>query len=101
LARGRKRTANTKEVVTASGRLIPSDERRGQKVRVTFHLSAELINEVRDVVVALSGPPDRLMLSDFAESALRREVARLKRIHLSGGAFAKRAQGVRRGRPIR
>jgi hypothetical protein len=81
---------------------VPSGERHGQKIRATFHLSVELLDEVRDVVVALSGPPDRLSMMDFAESALRREVERLKRVHLAAGkAFARRAEPVRRGRPIK
>jgi hypothetical protein len=81
--------------------MVPSDERRGRKVRATFHISAELIDELRDVVVALSGPPDRLTLSDLAESALRREADRLKRLHRQGKEFDKRAGELRGGRPIR
>ncbi|HLW46503.1 MAG TPA: hypothetical protein VKW09_01890 [bacterium] len=82
-------------------RLVPSSERRGRKVRATFHLSAELLDELRDVVVALSGPPDRLTLSDLAEGALRREVDRLKRVHMKGKTFAKRGSELKGGRPIR
>jgi hypothetical protein len=81
--------------------LVPANEHQGRKVRATFQISAELLDEVRDVVVALSGPPDRLTLSDLAESALRREAERLKRLHKAGKNFAKRSEGVRRGRPIR
>ena len=81
--------------------MVSESEHRGRKVRATFQISAELLNEVRDVVVALSGPPDRLTLSDLAESALRRETERLKRLHMAGKNFAKRNEGVRRGRPIR
>jgi hypothetical protein len=70
-------------------------------VRATFYISAELMNELRDVVVSLSGPPDRLTLSDLAESAFRREAERLKRVHRGGKAFAKRSQELRGGRPIK
>jgi hypothetical protein len=87
-------------IVTAM-HLVPSSERRGRKVRATFHISAELLDELRDVVVALSGPPDRLTLSDLAEGALRREVDRLKRVHMRGKTFAKRSQELKGGRPIR
>lgn len=80
---------------------VPSGERHGRKARATFHISVELLDELRDVVVALSGPPDRLTLSDFAESALRREVERLRRVHVSGKQFARRTEPVRRGRPIK
>lgn len=81
--------------------LVPSNERRGRKVRASFHISAELLDELRDVVVGLSGPPDRLTLSDLAEGALRREVERLKRVHRRGKNFAKRLQQLRAGRPIK
>jgi hypothetical protein len=70
-------------------------------VRATFHISAELLDELRDVVVALSGPPDRLTLSDLAEGALRREVERLRRLHAGGNRLAKRTQELRGGRPIK
>ncbi len=82
-------------------RLVPSSERHGQKARATFYISAELLDELRDVVVALSGPPDRLTLSDLAEGALRREVDRLKRVHKKGKNFAKRRYELKGGRPIR
>jgi hypothetical protein len=83
------------------GLFVPSNERRGRKARATFHVSAELLNELRDIVVSLSGPPDRLTLSDLAESALRREADRLKRVHRGGRGFAKRSQELRGGRPIK
>jgi hypothetical protein len=93
--RYRRRQSSTNEA------LVPTNDRQGRKVRATFHISAELLNELRDVAVSLSGPPDRLTLSDLAESALRKEIERLKRVHRSGKAFAKRSQELRGGRPIR
>lgn len=81
--------------------LVPSNERRGSKVRATFHISAELLDELRDAAVSLSGPPDRMTLSDLAEGALRREVERLKRVHRGGKTFARRGQELRGGRPIK
>jgi hypothetical protein len=81
--------------------LVPSNERRGRKSRTTFQLSTELLDELRDIVVSLSGPPDRLTLSDLAESALRREAQRLKQMHMSGNRFPKRSQELRSGRPIK
>ena len=71
----------------ARKRLVPSSERSGRKVRATFYVSAELLDELRDITVALSGPPDRLTLSDLAEGAFRREVERLKRVHMKGIEF--------------
>jgi hypothetical protein len=89
------------DALPSQSRFVPSGERRGRKIRATFHISAELLDELRDVVVALSGPPDRLTLSDLAEGALRREVERLKRVHMKGHSFVKRTSELKGGRPIR
>jgi hypothetical protein len=75
-------------------------ERSGPRVRVTFYLAETLLDELRDVTVALSGPPNRLTLSRLAESALQREVRRLKRLHQGGRDFDKRRHQLRPGRPI-
>src|SRR5207249_4602889 len=37
------------------------------KVRATFNLPRELVEEARDTVVALAGPPHRLTLAKLAE----------------------------------
>lgn len=71
------------------------------KVRATFHVSAALLEEARDAVVALSGPPTRLTLAELAERALRHELERLKREHHEGRAFPRRSDELRGGRPIR
>lgn len=75
--------------------------RSERKVRVTFYLGETLLDELRDVTVALSGPPNRLTLSQLADSALQREVRRLKRLHHAGANFARRQQELRPGRPIK
>ena len=72
-----------------------------RKARATFHLPAELLEEMRNTVVALSGPPHRLTMSKLAATALQRELGRLRRE--SGGpkkAFAQRAEEVTKGRPV-
>ena len=78
-------------------------ELKERRARATFHLSADLLEELRNAVVALSGPPDRLTMSRLAENALRREVERL-RLRQSGAArgkpFQQRESPVTRGRPI-
>jgi len=81
-----------------SGRPVPGGL---TKVRATFHLPAELLDEARDVVVALSGPPARLTLAELAETALRREIARLKATYNGGTDFPPRDADLRGGRPIR
>lgn len=73
------------------------------KVRATFHLPEELMNEARNTVVALSGPPHRLTLARLAENALRSEIDRLRAERdgrLRGREFPQRTDEVRTGRPI-
>lgn len=73
----------------------------GSKVRATFHISANLLEEARNAVVHLAGPPTRLTLADLAENALKRELERLKKAHNSGKEFPVRNGELRGGRPIR
>lgn len=75
-------------------------EQKKVKVRATFHLPAELFEEARDAVVFLSGPPNRLTLAAFAESAISRELKRLKKLHNNGEPFPKRQEDLKGGRPI-
>ena len=71
--------------------------------RATFHLPAQLIDEMRNAVVALSGPPHRLTMSKLAEDAIRRELERLRKEdgRARPRGFAQRGAEVTRGRPIR
>jgi hypothetical protein len=73
---------------------------RSQKVRATFHIPEHLLNELRDCVVYLSGPPERLTLASLAERALEAELRRLRKKHTAGEAFPKRDGALRGGRPI-
>ena len=72
----------------------------GPKVRATFHLPADLVDECRNAVVWLAGPPERLTMARLAEHALRRELDRLRRKHTEGKAFPQRNNDLRGGRPI-
>lgn len=72
-----------------------------KKARATVHVSVELFDQVRDAVVALSGPPWRMTLSDFATSAFERELERLRQERNEGKPFPKRTEQLRAGRPIR
>lgn len=78
----------------------PLPRRSTEPTRATFHLPNDLVEEARDVVVALSGPPLRLTLAAFAENAMRAEIERLKRKHNEGKPFPRRDGTVRVGRPI-
>ncbi len=68
--------------------------------RATFHVSRALLEEARDVVVHLSGPPTLLTMAGLVEGALRREIARLREIHMDGHSFPKRLRDPKPGRPI-
>jgi len=92
----REERASNNPLGEGKQRLVPSEYRKGRKTRFTLRISEELLEEIRDVAVALSGPPNRLTLSDLAGSALRREVDRLKRLYRSGKEFAKRDRFLRR-----
>jgi hypothetical protein len=70
------------------------------KIRATFHIPEELFEEARDAVVHLSGPPTRLTLADLCETALRRELERLRKTHGVGERFPKRDGDLKGGRPI-
>jgi hypothetical protein len=70
------------------------------KVRATFHLPAALVDEARNAVVALAGPPVRLTLARLVEDGIRRELDRLRKAHHNGQPFPARAANLIGGRPI-
>ena len=71
-----------------------------RRVRATFHLPLDLVDEARNATVALSGPPTRLTLARLVENALRREVQRLRDVHNGGSPFPLRDADLVGGRPI-
>lgn len=73
---------------------------RKPKVRATFHLPADLVNECRNAVVWLAGPPERLTMARLAENALRSEIFRLRKKYTKGKPFPERTEELRGGRPI-
>jgi hypothetical protein len=78
---------------------VPPQTRK-RKVKATFLLPADVVNEARDATVALAGPPLRLTLATLVEGALRRELARLKKEHHQGKPFPKHDAPLIGGRPI-
>lgn len=83
--------------------MIQEIDRPGAKVKATFLLPVDLINEARNTVVALAGPPHRMTLARLVENALRRELDRLRSERLGrlrGKEFPQREEEVRTGRPI-
>ena len=73
---------------------------RAPKVRATFHLPADLVDECRNAVVWLAGPQERLTMARLAENALRSELERLREKHTNGEPFPERTEELRGGRPI-
>jgi hypothetical protein len=65
----------------------------------TVYLPQVLIDEAKDAVDALSGPPLRLTYSSFAREAFRREIDRLKKAHHNGQPFPARSGPMKEGRP--
>lgn len=96
------RESQTKvDMVTPARRSKSAPEpKRVSKVRATFHIPADLLDECRNAVVWLAGPPERLTMARLAENALRREIARLRKKHTKGEAFPERSGELRGGRPI-
>ena len=71
-----------------------------RKQKVNARISAPLLEEVRDCVVALSGPPHGMTMDQFAEEAYRRELDRLKRKHAAAKEFPRRPYNPRPGRRV-
>ena len=74
-----------------------------KKGRFTVQLSAEVVREARDIVIAMGGPPIRLTLSGLVEKALLSEFKRLKKAHNKGQNFPRYSnhEKLRTGRPVR
>ena len=75
-----------------------SAQRSAPRVRATLPL--DLVEEARNATVALSGPPTRLTLARLVETAVRREVERLRHTHHGGEPFPPRSADLVGGRPI-
>lgn len=75
-------------------------QRAPKKERVAFYLSSELANEIRNAVVALSGPPHRMTMTSLAEMAFQQVVEGLQSAHNKGEPFPQREEDLKGGRPI-
>jgi hypothetical protein len=71
------------------------------KVRATFHLPAELVEEATSAVLFVRQAADPVFtLAALAEAALTRELKRLKKTHNGGRSFPKTGERLRGGRPL-
>ncbi len=71
------------------------------RTKITVELPADLVEECRNAVVCLSGPPDRLTLAGLLGDALQRELDRLRNLRNGGESFPQRDSDLRGGRPLR
>lgn len=70
-------------------------------MRTTIHLPQALVNEAKNAVVALAGPPLRLTLAGLMRDALARELERLKKAHHAGKPWPPRSSELVGGRPLK
>ena len=68
--------------------------------RASFQIPQQLLAQIRDAVIALSGPPERLTMARFAEEAFRHELERLQTDRNDGRPFPSTDGVVRVGRPV-
>jgi hypothetical protein len=69
--------------------------------RATFHLPVGLIDDAKNAVIALSGPPVRLTLAALVREALTRELERLRKVHYGGKPWPVRSGPLVGGRPMK
>jgi hypothetical protein len=97
-ARQRAAGPPVKEVSEKPG--VGPSQVASRKQKVNARVSATLLDEVRDCVVALSGPPHGLTMDGFAEEAYRRELERLSRSFAAGKPFPRRTYNPKPGRRV-
>lgn len=73
---------------------------RTPKVRATLYLPRDVLEDARNAAVHLAGNPARLTLTKLVETAMRRELRRLKDLYHGGHEFPPRSEDLRGGRPI-
>ena len=91
--------ANETEPTQQAQRAQP-EQKKQTYLRASFQVPQELLMEIRDTVIALSGPPERLTMARFAEEAFRRELERLQAAYNDGKQFEPTDGAVRVGRPV-
>lgn len=86
-----------------SARFRPSPESEGARRpgKITVEVAQDLLEQVRDAVVYLSGPPHRMTMRSLVEGALERELQRLSDELVEGQPFPRREHELRAGRPLR
>jgi hypothetical protein len=88
------------EADQADQRVQPMQAAKPAYCRASFQIPQQLLADIRDAVIALSGPPARLTMARFAEAAFRHELERLQADHNDGRPFSPTDGVVRVGRPV-
>jgi|WetSurMetagenome_2_1015567.scaffolds.fasta_scaffold03061_8 hypothetical protein len=70
------------------------------KTRATFHLPTPVVEECRDAVVFLAGPPERLTMARLVERAIQKELKVLRDKYNKGKPFPRFEGELKGGRPI-
>ena len=83
-----------------SERVQPMQAAKPAYCRASFQIPEQLLADIRDAVIALSGPPERLTMARFAEVAFRHELERLQVDYNDGRPFPSSDGVVRVGRPV-
>jgi len=68
--------------------------------RISASIDENIVNELRNTVVFLQGPPLFLSVKKFMEVAIIKELDHLKRAYNFGKDFEKVPAAPRRGRPV-
>ena len=83
-----------KEAISAQ----PKTARR-PKERATFYLPADMLDDLRNAVVALRGAPQRFTMASIVEAGVRAEIQRLQGELNEGAPFPARSVEPYVGRP--
>lgn len=71
------------------------------RTRATFHVSPDVLEQVRNAAAVLARPPHHLTLGAIIEAAIRVQVERLQEEFNGGAPFPQRQGRLMGGRPVR
>lgn len=91
-----RRSPRVSKAADSESRLLQKPKRSV----AAFDIPWTLLEQARDCVVALSGPPEHLTMSGLVVAALEREIVRLQKRYNMGRPFRRRTKPVRTGRPV-
>lgn len=96
---GTNGSISSKGEVRPEAEAARSKPTRPKKTRATFYLTVELLEELKDAVVALRASPQRFTMAGVVEQAVRAELKRLVAEHNDDEPFPARQMEPYVGRP--